>query len=79
MTIRLNGASSSGLLFSCRIDSVEVDLGYGLESYSIPMYVADINITATNSVVLAFIYLNTEYLFPTRTNTRTNGSSKMLD
>ena len=27
----------------CRVDKVDVDLGYGIGSYSMPMYVVDIN------------------------------------
>ena len=42
-TIRLKGASASGLMSCCRVDRVDVDLGYGLGSYSMSMYVADIN------------------------------------
>ena len=42
-TIRLKGASFSGLMSGCRVDNVEVDLGYGLGSYIMPIYVVDIN------------------------------------
>ena len=42
-TIHLKGASYSALMSGCRVNNVEVDLGYGLENYSMPLYVADIN------------------------------------
>ena len=54
-TIRLKGASASGLMSGCRVDKVDVDLGYGLGSYSMPMYVADIN----DDCILGLDYLKT--------------------
>ena len=41
--IRLKGASATGLMSGCRVDKVDVDLGYGLGSNIMPIYVADIN------------------------------------
>ena len=35
-TIRLKGASASGLMSGCRVDKVDVDLAYGQGSYSMP-------------------------------------------
>ena len=37
-SIRLKGASSSGVMVGCRVDGVEVDLGYGHGNYSMTMY-----------------------------------------
>ena len=41
-SIRLKGASVSGVMVSCQVDGVDVDLGYGHGNYSMTMYVADI-------------------------------------
>ena len=39
-SIRLKGASASGVMVGCRVDGVEVDLGDGHGNYSMTMYVA---------------------------------------
>ena len=41
-SIRLNGASASGVMVCCRVDGVDVYLGDGLGNYSMIMYEANI-------------------------------------
>ena len=41
--IRLKGASSSGVMMGCRVDSVRVAIVDGHEGYYMTMYVADIS------------------------------------
>ena len=52
-SIRLKGASASGVMVGCRVDGVEVDLGDGHGNYSMTMYVANI----TDNCILGFDYL----------------------
>ena len=51
-SIRLKGASASGVLVGCRVDGVEVDLGYDHGNYSMTMYVANI----TDNCILGLDY-----------------------
>ena len=50
-SIRLKGASASGVMVGCRVDGVDVDLGDGHGNYSMTMYVADI----TNNCILGLV------------------------
>ena len=52
-SIRLKGASASGVMVGCRVDGVEVDLGDGHGNYSMTMYVANI----TDNCILGLDYL----------------------
>ena len=54
-SIRLKGASASGVMVACRVDGVDVDvdLGDGHGNYSMTMYVADI----TDNCILGLDYL----------------------
>ena len=51
-SIRLKGASASGVMVGCRVDGVEVDLGDGHGNYSMTMYVANI----TDNCILGLDY-----------------------
>ena len=51
-SIRLKGASASGVMVGCRVDGVEVGLGDGHGNYSMTMYVTDI----TDTVFLVLIF-----------------------
>ena len=52
-SIRMKGASASGVMVGCRVDGVEVDLGDGHGNYGMTMYVAAI----TDNCILGFDYL----------------------
>ena len=52
-SIRLKGASASGVIVGCRVYSVDVDLGDGHGNYSMALYVADI----TDNCFLGLDYL----------------------
>ena len=52
-SIRLKGASASGVMVGCRVDGVEVDLGDGHGNCSMSMYVANI----TDNCILGLDYL----------------------
>ena len=52
-SIRLKGASASGVIVGCRVDGMEVDLGDGHGNYSMTMYVANI----TDNCILGLDYL----------------------
>ena len=52
-SIRLKGASASGVMVGCKVDGVEVDLGDGHGNYSMTMYVANI----TDNCILGLDYL----------------------
>ena len=49
----MKGASASGVMVSCRVYSVEVDLGDGHGNYIMTIYVANI----TDSCILGLYYL----------------------
>ena len=52
-SIRLKGASASGVMVGCRVDDVEMDLGDGHGNYSMTMNVANI----TDNCILGLDYL----------------------
>ena len=52
-SIRVKGASASGVMVGCRVDGVDMDLGDGHGSYSMTMYVANI----TDNCILGLDYL----------------------
>ena len=52
-SIRLKGASASGVMIGCRVDDVEVDLRYSHGNYSLTMYATNI----TDNCILGLNYL----------------------
>ena len=52
-SIRLKGASASGVIVGYRVDGLKVDLGDDHRSYSMTMYVADI----TDNCILSLDYI----------------------
>ena len=52
-SIRLKGASASGVMVGCRVDGVEVDLGDAHGNCIMPMYVADITDNCILGVLLS--------------------------
>ena len=52
-SIRMKGASASGVMVWCWVDGVEVDLGDSHENYSMTMYVAD----STDNCILGLDYI----------------------
>ena len=59
-SIRLKGASASGVMVGCRVDGLDVDLGDDHGNYSMTMYVADI----TDNCILGLDYLKAQVRRP---------------